>query len=115
VNGGGVTITNSVASGNAYGIDVQAVDGSTQLASIAVESCHVANNTQDGIVIGGDGVFPAPLPYITVSGSVVADNGGYGMRGLHALNYNLILSRQNNTVVGNQAGPLVMVDPLSPL
>ena len=110
-----VTITNSVVSGNNYGIDAQGITFAVgvRAPSISVESCQVSNNGQDGVVIGGfvGGLFPN----IVVSSSTITDNGGWGLKGLPSPVGNLILSRGNNTIVGNALGSVVFVDPLLPL
>jgi len=115
LDGAVVTITNSVASSNNYGIDAQGTIFAVgvRAPSISVESCQVSNNGQDGVVIGGfvGGLFP----FIFVSASTITDNGGWGLKGLASPLGNLILSRGNNTIVGNASGSVLFVDPLSPL
>lgn len=111
LDGAVVTITNSVVSSNNYGIDAQStISGvGVQAPSIFVESCQISNNGQDGVVIGGI----TDLPSIVVSASTITNILGWGLNG-GGLD-GLILSRGNNTIVGNAAGNVLFVDPLSPL
>ena len=78
------SIANSVASGNAYGLEG---DG----GELNIEGCLVANNV-------GSGITSATGATVRISNSTVTNNG----TGLH--NYNstgTLLSRGNNTVQGN--------------
>jgi hypothetical protein len=115
LDGAVVTITNSVASSNNYGIDAQGTIFAVgvRAPSISVESCQISNNGQDGVVIGG--LAGGLLPSIVVSASTITDNGGWGLKGLTGPLGNLIFSRGNNTIVGNAAGAVLLVDPLTPL
>jgi len=115
LDGAVVTITNSVASNNNYGIDAQGTVFAVgvRAPTISVESSQISNNGQDGVVIGGfvGGLFP----YIVVSASTITDNGGWGLKGSTSPLGNLILTRGNNTIVGNALGQVSLVAPLSPL
>ena len=109
-----MTISHCVASGNAYGLDAQVLGLATgTTAKINVDSCQVANNSADGIVIGGFNDIGA-LPLILVSNSTVVDNGGIGLHGGVGPSSVLMGSLGNNMVYGNAGGDVVSDAVLDP-
>lgn len=108
-----VTISNCVASGNAYGLDAQT--SGTGPASLNVASCQVASNSADGIVVGG-GVATAlgGLPEVYVANSTVTNNGGYGLHGDGNLVGFRLYSQGNNNLQDNGFGGEAFVNSFSP-
>jgi hypothetical protein len=110
-DGSDVTISNCVASGNTYGFDAQTTGSGG--ASLNIDTCQIASNSADGVVIGGVNAFGG-LPIILVSNSTVVDNGGIGLHGAGGPIGFLMFTRGNNTIRDNAGGSLTMTDSVGP-
>lgn len=86
----GVTIMHSEFSGNANGINVAAVPGTT-IALVMVDDTAVSNNTTTGILGDGGNVL------LRVANSVITGNA----RGVNALNGASVGTYGNNRLIGN--------------
>lgn len=96
-----VTITDSVVSGNGYGLALDFAENS----ELNIERCVVSNNLGSGIQVNA---LKNPGGTVRVSNSTITDNGEYGF-----YNYGgTFESRGNNTVRGhtyNTAGTITII------
>ena len=121
VEGGTVSISNSVASGNISFVGettfgIEAYSGPGFPSEVNVENCLIANNPGAGII---STAFPGGVSTVRVSNSTVTDNGiglSNGLSGFGPIVFSAtLLSRGNNTVQGNGAPTSGTIGSFSPL
>jgi hypothetical protein len=102
-DGAKVSIRNSVASSNEFGLS--ALSSSASAAELTIEGCVVSNNASTGIAARSDSTGVAT---VRISGSTVTDNT-FGLANFGAPA--VLLSRVNNTVEGNVVNTSGVIGP----
>ena len=89
-------IRSSISGNSRVGIQVEAVAG---LALLDIESCLITNNVSGLVVELGPASWVTAVAAASISNCLISHNTTYGVYG------NSILSRGNNTIIGNGSDP----------